>query len=511
MRYHGNYCGPNWSAGKHQESVIDNNVPAVDEFDQTCLEHDAKYAQYRDDTYEGEVDLDEADEEFYRQNYGKSFKRTVAAIAVNMARRGGRKKPSKKRIAKTVKKEVKKMVPKVRRMAKPRRSGMVVGLARKRPQGRQKGMRIRSKGGDVVILSGRDFYSAVSVTSTQAQGDTLLSIDMNPNSFTNSRLAIFAKLYEKWQIIDFRVEYKASCAVDTSGALVHYFHPDYYDSPGVGSQAINVASSSSNFREMQVWQNSILGYRPERKMPDMYTSENGTDNRLASYGHYYLLAATNFSVANPIGNVFVHYKIRFMKPINETTSATTLAEYTGNSPSTSDYIGSSISQVSGSYGSFITKGGTNSINFQQTGTYFVIFVFNATFASNGGGIVISSGSSVSYSQETDVLCATTTTSTIMKCKIVCTAIGQYLTLSYTTFAPSSVSSCKIYITPAFTGMTKPESPQDIQNLRISELETQIKQLMKLKIAEKERMIEEEYNPRRPGHSSRSQSPTRRFP
>lgn len=43
MRYHGNYCGPGWSAGKYQSSVV-SSVPAVDEFDDTCKEHDASYA-----------------------------------------------------------------------------------------------------------------------------------------------------------------------------------------------------------------------------------------------------------------------------------------------------------------------------------------------------------------------------------------------------------------------------------------------------------------------------------
>jgi len=510
MRYHGNYCGPNWSAGKHQESVIDNNVPAVDEFDQTCLEHDAEYARYRDDTYEEEVDLDEADEKFYRQNYGKSFKRTLAAIAVNMARRGGRKKPSKKRIAKTVKKEVKKMVPRVRRMAKPR-AILAPVLARGRSQKRKRGMKFKSQHrGDNVIITGRDFYGAVTVTNTQKAGDTIVGgIDLNPQSFTNSRLSVFGKLYEKFQILSFTVEFKSSCPSTSAGSLIHYFHPDYYDAPSGGAAAINIATSTNNYKEMQVWQNSSVTFRPEKKMSDMYTSENGTDQRLASYGHYFLLAATDFGTAASLGNIFIHYKIKFMKAINELTTVTSLGEYTGNSPSTSDLVGTSITQVTNSYGSYLTKGGTSALNFTAPGTYFVVANWSLT-CTTGGDISIA-GTTASISQEVYPYISTTASTYLHKCKVVVTAAGQYIQYGANGgLVLSAVSAFKVYITPAFSGMQKPESREDIQNKKIADIERQLKDLLKIRSEEKRKLIEDEYEPRRPG-TSRSQSPTRRFP
>lgn len=75
MRYHGNYCGPNWSAGQYQASVI-SDVQAVDEFDATCREHDAAYALHGD--------LGGADQKFYESNMWKGPKRSLAAIAVKV-------------------------------------------------------------------------------------------------------------------------------------------------------------------------------------------------------------------------------------------------------------------------------------------------------------------------------------------------------------------------------------------------------------------------------------------
>lgn len=73
MRFHGNYCGPGWSGGKYQDSVV-SDVPAIDEFDRTCKEHDEAYAT--------NGDLLHADLSFAHRNFGKGVRRTAAAIAV---------------------------------------------------------------------------------------------------------------------------------------------------------------------------------------------------------------------------------------------------------------------------------------------------------------------------------------------------------------------------------------------------------------------------------------------
>jgi hypothetical protein len=74
MRYHGNYCGPWWSAGKIQASVNDPTVEPIDEFDNSCRIHDAAYADG--------ADLYDADSEFVTDNMLKGPKRTLAALAV---------------------------------------------------------------------------------------------------------------------------------------------------------------------------------------------------------------------------------------------------------------------------------------------------------------------------------------------------------------------------------------------------------------------------------------------
>lgn len=74
FRYHGNYVGPGWSAGRYQPSVAYSNVPAIDEFDETARKHDRAYALKNR--------LKRADYQFYKENIGKGFKRSLAALAV---------------------------------------------------------------------------------------------------------------------------------------------------------------------------------------------------------------------------------------------------------------------------------------------------------------------------------------------------------------------------------------------------------------------------------------------
>lgn len=76
MRYHGNYCGPNWSAGKHQQSVI-SGLRGIDDFDEACRIHDAKYASGQD--------LKLADQEFYEAVMKlPSIKAKIAGLLVGL-------------------------------------------------------------------------------------------------------------------------------------------------------------------------------------------------------------------------------------------------------------------------------------------------------------------------------------------------------------------------------------------------------------------------------------------
>lgn len=73
FKLHGNYCGPGWSAGKYQPSVV-SSIKPIDRFDNTCKMHDAEYALGKD--------LAKADALFALRNISTNPIRLASAIGV---------------------------------------------------------------------------------------------------------------------------------------------------------------------------------------------------------------------------------------------------------------------------------------------------------------------------------------------------------------------------------------------------------------------------------------------
>lgn len=77
VRAHGQWCGPNYSAGQFQGSVIDPKVAPVDALDTSCMHHDGSYAT------DGS-DLVTADLKFAKETFGTGVKGTLFALGVGL-------------------------------------------------------------------------------------------------------------------------------------------------------------------------------------------------------------------------------------------------------------------------------------------------------------------------------------------------------------------------------------------------------------------------------------------
>lgn len=82
FKFHGNWCGPGWSNGKWQESVLDGDAPAIDALDQVCKTHDIAYAKAR--SQKNRVHLEyHADMEFLKSiMYNPTIKGIAASIGI---------------------------------------------------------------------------------------------------------------------------------------------------------------------------------------------------------------------------------------------------------------------------------------------------------------------------------------------------------------------------------------------------------------------------------------------
>lgn len=93
IKYHGNYCGPGWSAGKYQNSVIDKSVKPVDKLDALCMKHDAAYAKAQQFEDRGKskyanVLRNRADKEFSDGSHNLGIKASLASGLISAQRIG---------------------------------------------------------------------------------------------------------------------------------------------------------------------------------------------------------------------------------------------------------------------------------------------------------------------------------------------------------------------------------------------------------------------------------------
>jgi len=238
MRYHGNYCGPNWSAGKHQGSVV-SDVPSVDEFDDTCKIHDAAYATG--------ADLLDADIEFVRQNFGKGVKRTLAATAV-----GGQ----------AAVRAVDKFIPKVyqsEKMTKLRGSKIEapVGAKIKKERGnsevslpaivgsvlRGSSANTTKKSDDSIMMDVQVCLGRPAASSQFVLPEMVAQQYLSPISVGNDEVQNMTRVYQHYRITKAAIEFRA------------------FQGTSTGGEVIIVADSDPNYRPINTGTNSTFYQR----------------------------------------------------------------------------------------------------------------------------------------------------------------------------------------------------------------------------------------------------------
>lgn len=213
MKYHGNYCGPNWSAGMHQPSVL-SDVPSIDEFDETCREHDAAYAVGSD--------LLLADLIFAKNNFGKGAKRTAAAAAVG---------------TQAAIRAIDKFIPKIYYpQTKMTKSGNLRGTSQKPKMSSNKASTVTTvpaaygytlkmqppsvmRRGNTATIVGSDYAGTVQTVNSNSYQPSA-SVFINPAYFQNAMLASQARTFEKFRLKRGSVTYIPSVPTSTQGQVI---------------------------------------------------------------------------------------------------------------------------------------------------------------------------------------------------------------------------------------------------------------------------------------------------
>ena len=304
MRFHGNYCGPNWSDGKVQPSVCGTTTP-IDEFDDTCRIHDCVYANGGD--------LDQADWDFFTSNFGKSLDRTVAALAVatqpfarnnitnmkikNKNLRGSNAKASIKlnKPLSTPNNIVTSNVPSA--------SGTVLsGFAP-----------AVSRTNGIVSLTGREYGATVNVVNSSNFGCAAV-IPLSPAYFQSAMLGMHAKAHELFRIKSIVVHYIPAVPTTTQGQVLILSNNSVKE-PFLNGGASNFLARSmtqSNAALGPLWQrfSTKIDVTPEWRKVDAFVAPDIDDDIAAEVQVYGWSDATLIA-----GSLLIDYTIEFKEPV----------------------------------------------------------------------------------------------------------------------------------------------------------------------------------------------------
>lgn len=394
MRFHGNYCGPNWSAGKAQASVV-SDVPATDEFDETCKEHDAAYATGGN--------LREADLRFARKNIFNGIKPTVAGLLVGaqgLLRSHDkptsfddhqkfpdtsnppfavmrRTKPTPLPLpipgppigTATKKKNKLQMVAK--RVSGLRSAVAPVAFSRRVAMSRPEFGTINGE----TVIRHREYVGTVSNSTSF----TCTSYAVNPGlSNVFPWLSNIAANYDKYRFRSLRFDYVPAVSTSTSGRITLAFNYNAGDnSPTSKQQVFSIAPNA----EQAVWAELSL---PVPVIPEtLYTREYlvpGSDIKTFDMGQ--LLVATDLgSSSATIGEMYVEYEVVLMKPHPQFVSTTEIYNLTTSSitnlfPTT----GGTVYLPQGVWSSSTTA---NSLTCALSGRYLICYQITGTALTDG--------------------------------------------------------------------------------------------------------------------------------
>jgi len=304
MRYHGNYCGPNWSAGKVQPSVL-SDVPSIDEFDETCRVHDAAYAT--------NSDLLSADLLFFKSNIFTDAKRSVAAAAVGV-QAGVR--------------AIDKLIPKIYQTKTKMTNNSKLRGNKPTPQNKSQslttvpsayGYTLRmqapkvTRRGDTASIIGSDFAGSVQSVNN-SNYEPAASVFINPAYFQNATLGSLARTYEKFRIKRVRIDYVPSVPTTTQGQVVMCSTATVKE-PFIGAASstfLGRALSQGNAVVTPIWKEASIEVQggPEWFIVDALIDGDLDD----AISHEVQVYATCDSTTT-CGILIMHYEMEFKDPL----------------------------------------------------------------------------------------------------------------------------------------------------------------------------------------------------
>jgi len=319
MRYHGNYCGNNWSDGKVQPSVV-GTIEPIDEFDNTCRIHDNAYATGSD--------LNAADDLFVASNLLAGPKQSLAATAV-AGQRAFRtidnyisQPKTSKQYSMPKQNNKSKSTPNLRG-TKPNSTSAVkqrnvtAASLTSIPAAYGYSLRMRkptvSRNGNTAVITGSDFAGSVfaSLSSTYSPASSVL---LNPIYYMNGALGSLSRMYEKFRFKTAVVQYIPSVPTSTQGQVIMTSTSTVKEPfiSGASSTFLSRALSQGNAVATPVWKEDSIAIecKSEWFIVDALIDAD-LDDAIQEEIQVYTICEAKVTC----GILILHYEIEFKDPL----------------------------------------------------------------------------------------------------------------------------------------------------------------------------------------------------
>lgn len=341
FKYHGKYCGPGWSAGEYQDSVV-SDLPSVDEFDECCKQHDGAYADGSD--------RKTADLRFYKCAYRHDKLAAAAVYVQSLFRPAENENMSTKKNLRSRKQNIQ---PKPTGNDSTRAAP--VAIATKRTGKAPKMTAIK----DGVRISHRSFLMPVTCQSNF----TVNKIACNPGlggSFP--WLSRLARRYEEYKFISLKYSYRSVTSTSSNGVIMMSFDFDAADE-NPASKSIQAQTIPNS--EVNAWLSNDLNVRSTNSFKYVRPGTLASNLDVKTYDLGNLFISSLYGNGTVSGELYVEYTVELRKPTSGSIDSGTLLAYTSNFavpfPSDVSYFGYAP----------VVRTSNNVLTFTSSGEWFV--------------------------------------------------------------------------------------------------------------------------------------------
>nr|UHS71805.1 MAG: putative capsid protein [Permutotetraviridae sp.] len=186
-------------------------------------------------------------------------------------------------------------------------------------------VRAHPKFKDAVVIRGSEYIDQITTPASgtsDVAGRCLCNFYLAPSEFADSRLAQFAKLYEKFRFTKFDLEWEPAVPATQKGTIVIAHDPDIQDpTPPASPQGVRQYCAFEDCAVGPVW--SPFKVPCSIKAPDTgyYTNAApygtwGGDDRLAFQGQVYVanVSPTALGASQVLGSLIMHYECELFVP-----------------------------------------------------------------------------------------------------------------------------------------------------------------------------------------------------